>query len=376
MMKSAPALLAGLLFCTLLHSNLSAQGLLSKIRGKEKEKVLTTSELQDQEAQGAASFVKAEEMEKAGKLRSARDLYASIAKSYPNTKVAGEAQFRSAQIRDREGEGKKAYDEYRLLITKYRSSPHFQTAIERQYAIAESLRTEGKKGMFGVGASIQPTDLKKIYQEIADAAPYTQYAPRSLMAIGALNASEGLKLEAILSYQSVVDNYRGTAFAKDSQFEIYKLRGEAAASSNSPSEDRAQVDAGLDFVSQNPTDMRSEQVKAGLQEIEERSLEKMFKTGQFYEESGNYKSALVYYREIAKKPDSKYFAQAGQRITAIQKIEAGEEITEKANLFGKLPSLPALPKIEKPNFRFGKKDEVLPLPAEADPAANPTLPAQ
>ncbi len=378
-MKAAPTLLAGLTFCFFLHSDLFAQGLLSKIRGKEKEKILTTSELQDQEGQGAASFSKAQELENSGILRSARDIYASIAKSYPNTKVGGEAQFRLAQIREREGEGKKAYDEYRTLITKYRSSPHFQIAIERQYAIAESLKSGGKKGLFGVGASVQPTDLKKMYEEIAEAAPYTQYAPLSMMAIGALNASEGLKVESIRSYQSVVDNYRGTAFAKDSQFEIYKLRGEAASTSNSPSEDKAQVDAGLDFVSQNPTDQRSEQVKAGLEEIEERSLEKMFKTGQFYEKSGNYKSALVYYREIAKKPDSKYFSQAGERITAIQRIEAGEEIAEKASLFGNLPSLPSLPKIEKPSFRFGRKDEVAPLPPTDSSAISPgdvSLPTQ
>lgn len=360
-MKTAHSLLAALIFCSPLLSDANAQGFLSRFKGKaEKDKVLSETEIANQENRASTAFQKAESYEQAGKLRQARDAFRSIARSYPNTKVGAEAQYRVAQIRDREGDSRKAYDEYKTLITKYRSSPHFQSAIERQYAIAEQLRTGGRKGLFGVGATIQPTDLKEMYDEIAEAAPYTRYAPLSLMAIGALNSKDGLKMEAINSYQSVVDNYRGTPFAKDAQFQIYKLRGEAAAHSNSPSEDRAQVDAGLDFLAQNPDDNRADIVKTSLEEIEERSLEKMLKTGKFYEETGNPKSALVYYREIVKKPNSKYYAEASQRIEKVQQVIAGQEIEEKSNRFGALPSLP---KIEAPKFRIGKKDDVLPLPA-------------
>lgn len=363
-MKSAYFLLAALIFVTSSPIETHAQGLFGKLLGgrKNDEKVLSSAELANQEGLGSASFRKAEGLEQSGKLSKARDIYKSIARSYPNTNVGAESQFRAAQIRDREGEGRKAYDEYRTLITKYRSSPHFQTAIERQFAIAENLKNNTRKGIFGIGAAVQPSDLKKMYEQIAESAPYTHFAPRSLMAIGQLNAEEGLKPQAIRNYQSVVDNYRGTPFARDAQYEIYSLRGEAAAASNSPSEDRAQVDAGLDFVAQNPDDARAEQVKAGLESIEERSLEKMFTTGQFYEKNGNHKSALIYYREIAKKPNSKRYAEAIARIDAIKRIEAGEEIEQKASRFGPLPSLPSLPKLERPKFRIGKKEEVTPLP--------------
>ena len=202
-----------------------------------------------------------------------------------------------------------------------------------------------------------------MYEQIAESAPYTQFAPKSLMAIGELSRRDGLNHEALRSYQAVVANYRGTPYARDAQFEIYKIRGQSAEESNSPSEDRAQVDAGLDFVSQNPADERAEQVRMGLEQIEERSLEKMFNTGQFYEKSGKHKSAIVYYREIAKKPNSKYYQQAITRINEIEKILAGEAVEEKASRFG---SLPTLPKIERPKFRVGKKDEAVALPATVE----------
>ena len=371
-MKTAPILFAAIL-SLFLPEDASAQGLFARFRGNGNEKVVTGPELANQESKASASFQKAQGYEQSGKLKQARDLYRSIVRNYPNTKVAAEAQFRNAQIRDQEGNGRKAYDEYKTLITKYRGSPHFQTAIERQFNIAERLRTSGKKGFLGLGAAIQPSELKKMYEQIADSAPRTQYAPRSLMAMGDIAAQQAQKPEAIGHYQMVVDNYLGTPYASDAQFEIYKLRGQTAERSNSPSEDRAQVDAGLDFVAQNPQDQRSEQVKAGLQQIEERSLEKMFNTGQFYEKSGKPDSALVYYREIVAKPHSKYYARASQRIQEIQRQKAGEEIEKKASRFG---SLPALPKIERPKLRVGKKDDVVPIPTSESESTLPPPPSE
>lgn len=327
---------------------------------------------EDSEA-GLAAFRQAEAIEQSGKQSKARDAFKALAKSYPNSKVGAESQFRVAQIRDKEGEGKRAFDEYQELITKYRTTPHFQTAIERQFAIAESLKNTEKKGFLGIGASAQPSELKEMYEQIADSAPYSQFAPRSLMAIAEVNIREGATGDAIRNYQSVVDHYRGTEYAKESQYQVYKLRGDVANNSNSPSEDRSQVAAGLEFVASNPDDNRAEEVRKSLEEIEERELDKNFKTGQFYEEKGEYKAALVYYREIAKKPSSKHYDSTLTRINEMERRLAGEEVEEKANRFG---SLPSLPKIKAPKFRIGKKEEVIPLPLEPATEAEATPPSQ
>ncbi len=371
-MKPAFPLIAVALLCH-LPVELHSQGLFSRLRGNTApERVLSSEEMASRENQALASFEKAQGYEQSGRLRAARDLYREIAKLYPNTRIGAEAQFRLAQVREREGDQTKAYEEYRTLINTYRQSPHFQTAIERQFVIAQDLKNSDKRGFFGIGAPVQPSDLKEMFEEIAEAAPYSEYAPRSLMAIGELNVRDNLRQDAIRSYQAVVDNYRNTSFASDAQYEIYKLRGVAAAQSNSPSQDRAQVDAGLDFVAQNPNDTRAEEVKEGLEKIEARTLEKMFKTGQFYEEKEQYDSAAVYYREILKKPNSVHYAEAARRMEKIRRIQAGEEIEERANRFG---ALPALPKIERPRFLIGGDDDVEPLPASDAPESG-DLPAE
>ena len=311
-MKTAILLIAATIVFS--QSDATAQGFFSKLRPKKNERVYTGQELANQEGRGTASFNKAKGYEDAGRLRAARDLYKSIAKSYPNTKVGAEAQFRLAQVREREGDSKKAFDEYQTLITVYRGSTHFKTAIARQFAIAEKLKTTKRKGFLGFGAGVQPSELRKMFEQIADAAPYSEYAPRSWMALGELSSKGGQKADAIRNYQTVVDNYRGTTYASDAQYQIYQLRGMAAENSNSPSEDRAQVDAALDFLANNPDDQRAEQVKVGLNEIESRALEKLFTTGQFYEKQGNLDSALIYYREVVKKPNSKHYSEAVARM--------------------------------------------------------------
>lgn len=381
-MKSLQSILSRLKVVSLLSflslSSIQAQdGLLSRFRlpsiggNASSNKVLDEQELQSQQAEAVALFKNAESYEQSGRTSKARDLFKSIAKSYPNTSVGADAQFKVAQIRDQEGDSKKAFEEYSELITKYRGTTHFKKAIERQFAIAEGLRSSGKKGFMGIGAAVQPTELRGMYEQIAESAPFSQFAPLSLMAIADTHAKAGEKASAIENYQLVVDSYRSTKFASDAQYKIFKLRGEVASNSNSASEDRAQVDAGLNFLSQNPTDPRSTEIKQSLQGIEERELEKTFKTGQFYEKSGKHRAALVYYREVVKKPDSKHYNDAVTRINNLEKVIAGEKIETQKNK--PLAALPSLPKIELPKLRIGKnkRNTVEPQPLEpADGADN------
>jgi hypothetical protein len=161
---------------------------------------------------------------------------------------------------------------------------------------------------------------------------------------------------AIASFQKVVDKYPNTEYAKEAQYQIFKLRGVTAEKSNSPVKDRAQVEAGLDFVNQNPEDQRASEIKTDMQSIEERSMEKLYNTGAFYEKSGKPDSARVYYREVVKSPNSSWAAKARERL-AVLDGQPTDSVDKKAGLFGPNPL-----KKDKVEMRTSE-DEVLPLPA-------------
>ncbi len=285
-------------------------------------KKVNSQELASQQGAAATLLQKAQGQEQAGKTKSARDTYRSVYKNYPRTEEAGEALFRSAQIRERSGDPKDAFDEYQVVMTEYRNSPHFTESLQRQYAIAEALRNSDKKGFLGMGAAVQPSKLIEMFQQIAKNAPFSEYAPKSQLNVGRIHARQGSTLEAIVAYQKVVESYPNTKQASEAQYEIFELRGQKAEKSNSPVEDRAQVEAGLDFMTQNPDDARAQEVKAGLDAIEERSMEKFYNTGTFYEKSGKPEAAKVYYREVVKQPNSKWAGKAQSRLNAIDSAQA------------------------------------------------------
>ena len=334
--------------------NLPAEAFLGGLFNRGNDKKLSAEQLTTQENSADPMLAKAKAYEASGKKRQARDTYKSIVKSYPRTDAAAEALFNYGRLLEAEGDDRKAFEEYEELITDYPNTPNFSDAIQRQFNIAETLRKTEKKGFLGMGAPIQPSKLIEMYEFISEAAPGTEYAPRSLLAIGYVRTKTGETVEAIAAFQSVVDGHAGTEEASEAQYQIFQLRGHKAENSNSPNADRAQVEAGLDFVNQNPDDARADEIKSGLDSIEERSTEKKYNTGMFYEKSGKPDSARIYYREVVANPGSPWAAKAQERLNALD--SAANSVEKKAGLFGPKPV-----KSESVEMRTST-DEVVPIP--------------
>ncbi len=141
-----------------------------------------------------------------------------------------------------------------------------------------------------------------------------------------------------------------------------------AEKSNSPVKDRAQVEAGLDFVNQNPEDQRANEIKTDMQSIEEARWKKLYNTGAFYEKSGKPDSARVYYREVVKNPNSTWAAKAQERLAVLDN-QAAESVEKKAGMFGPNPL-----KKDKVEMRTSE-DEVVPCPRAPATPSTPATPA-
>lgn len=336
----------------------SSDAFLGDILKKSKDKrVVSAEELTGQESAAVSQLAKADAQRAAGRQRQARDLYKSIVNSYPRTEAAAEAQFQYAKILQNEGDGRKAFEEFEELISNFRNTKNFNEAVKAQFEIAESLRNTEKKGFLGLGAPVQPSQLIEMFETISEVAPYTDYAPKSLLNVGYVHTSQGDENLAILAFRTVVDNYRGTDYASEAQYQIFQLRGVKAEQSNSPVEDRAQVEAGIDFMNQNPNDARAPKIQQNLKEIELREMEKQFNIGMHYEKSGKPDSARVYYREVVKNPGTPWAAKAQERLSALDRVPAPDSVEKKAGFFGPNPL-----KKDKVEMRTSE-DVVLPLPS-------------
>lgn len=325
------------------------------LKGKDK-KVVNSAELNSQESAASSQLAKADSLRASGKLRQARDTYKSIVNSYPRTDSAAEAQFQYAKILQADGDARKAFEQYEELITNFRNTTNFNEAIKNQFEIAESLRNTKKKGFLGLGAPVQPSQLIEMFESISTVAPYTEFAPKSLLNVGYVQTSQGEENLAINSFRKVVDNYRDTEYATEAQYQIFQLRGVKAEQSNSPVEDRAQVEAGIDFMTQNPDDQRAQEIQSNLKEIELREMEKQYNIGMHYEKSGKPDSARIYYREVVKNPGTPYAAKAQARLNALDNVNVPDAVEKKAGFFGPKPL-----KKDKVEMRTSE-DAVVPLP--------------
>jgi outer membrane protein assembly factor BamD len=348
-------LFLGLLALSL--TTLHADGFLGGL--KKDDKKLNSEQLTTQEGSANAMLEKARGYESSGKRRQARDTYKAIVKSYPRTDAAAEAQFSYAKILEAEGDDKKAFEQYQELLVRHRNTPKFNEAVGNQFQIADGLRNSTKKGFLGLGAPVQPSKLIEMFEQIAETAPYTQFAPKALLNIGYVHSKQGETDQAIAAFKTVVDTYQSSEYATEAQYQIFKLRGVTAEQSNSPNKDRAQVEAGIDFVSQNPDDQRAMEVQSNLQSIEERSMEKLFTTGEFYEKSNKPDSARIYYREVVKNPNTPWAAKAQARLNVLDRVPQASPPTveKKAGFFGANPL-----KKDKVEMRTSE-DDVVPLPA-------------
>lgn len=290
---------------------------LSDLLNRRDRQVLDASQLSSQEASASAQLERARQMEAGGRTRQARDAYRSVVRSYPRTDSAAEARFAYARILQDEGDGRKAFEQFQELITLHRNTPKFNEAIERQFLIADGLKNSDRRGFLGIGAPIQPSKLIEMFDQIVESAPHSDFAPRSLLNKGLVQAKEAQMVEALATLQQVVDGYPRTSYAAEAQYEIFRLRGVRAERSNNPVEDRAQVEAGLDFLSQNPEDQRAQKIQSNLQAIEEREMQKKYETGRFYERSGRPESARVYYRDVVANPNTPWAARAQERLNGL-----------------------------------------------------------
>lgn len=323
---------------------------------REEKKVLSAEQLNSQQGTAEGMLAKAREYETGGKTRQARDTYKSISQNYSRTDAGAEAKFGYARMLEAEGEGRKAFEQYQELIKNHRNTANFNEAVQRQFNIAEGLRTSKKKGFLGIGAAAQPSKLIEMFTQISESAPYTDWAPKSLLNVGYVRNDGGETEPAIAAFQKVVDKYPDTEYAKEAQYQIFKLRGVAAEQSNSPLKNRAQVEAGLDFLNHNPEDQRAAEVKSDMRQIEEQSMEKLYNTGMFYEKSGKPEAARKYYGEVVKNPNTSWAAKAQERLSV---IDSGGSVEKKASMFGPNPL-----KKDKVEMRTSD-DSVVPLPVES-----------
>ncbi len=346
----------------------------------------------DQEAAASSMMRDAKTALSTGNNARAQDIYKSVAKQFPFTSAAAEAQFEYARLLHTGGKLQDSFDAFQAFITKYRQSQLFANAVQEQFEIAEEARS-GKKSdrvFLVIPSKIGSNDILKMYQGIIKNAPYSKYAVLSQFAIGEVYQDKGEKLAADAAFQAVVDNYPNTKQASEAQFRIGAINSSAARRTQDSSNIVKASDALEVYKATHPTGERIGEVEAMKQQTSEISAARSLEIAKFYEKSGKPKAAAIYYNEALKMGAADSSLKARERLAALSAshpeemkdnsalgetdftVPAAMNLKNRAEYAG--PPAPELAKLgQKPKMRV-EKDDFTPIPLkEPELPTRPTL---
>ena len=267
---------------------------------------------------------KARTAEEAGQLHSALKSYQRVVKRYGSSVYASEALFRIGNILQKKRQYYKAFDSYQSLLALYPNSDKFNQVVAEQYRIA-SLLLEGKRAYFwGVIPGFKNRERAVQYMEqIVANAPYSDYAPLSLM-----NAARGYQKigeteVAIDALDRMINNYSKSVLTPDAYLKI----GETHASLvEGPYYDQASTKEAItyfeDYLILFPGDSGAATAEKGLAKMKTvLAQSKMILADYNFKYRKNYQAAKIFYNEaITIYPDSEVATQARTKLTKVEAL--------------------------------------------------------
>ncbi|MSU64934.1 MAG: outer membrane protein assembly factor BamD [Opitutus sp.] len=271
---------------------------------------------------------KARAAEEGGSSRTAIKTYANVAKRYPNSIYAPEALYRSARLHLTRKEYSKGFEAYHNVLSRYPNTKRFNEIIGEQYRIAGVMLDGARDRMFfGLLPGFSQREKAIGYFEVVlGNAPYSDYAPLSLMNIARGHDRLNQVEDAVDALDRMINNYPQNLLAPDAYL---KLAQTHAAMIDGPYYDQASTKESItyftDFMLLFPSDTNIATAEKGLDGMKTMLAESKMKMGDFYfYKRSNYKAARVFYNAaITAYPDSNIAIRARTRLNEVEAKAAG-----------------------------------------------------
>ena len=271
---------------------------------------------------------RARDAEEAGNLRSALKGYERVAKRYGSSVYASEALYRTGLILQKRRQYYKAFTSYQSMLTLYPNSDKFNQVIAEQYRIASALLQGKRPYYWGMIPGFRNKERAVQYMEqIVANAPYSDYAPLSLMnaARGYLRIKEGE--EAIDALDRMINNYPKSVLTPDAYLRIAETH---ASLVEGPYYDQASTKEAItyyeDYLILFPGDSGAAAAEKGLAKMKTvLAQSKMILADYNFKYRKNYQAAKIFYNEaITTYPDSTVATAARAKLTKIEALLAAQ----------------------------------------------------
>jgi outer membrane protein assembly factor BamD (BamD/ComL family) len=229
-----------------------------------------------------------------------------ISKEAPDTPIGTEATVAMAQKYEEKGQYTRALRIYEKLLTEQPNTDFRDQVMDRQYAIATAYLGGQKKRIFRILKLKGYAEGVRIMEKITDRAGLNSKLGLDA-SIAVAEHYEGKKdfNSAYLKWWEISSQYQTGTIGRDALFNMAQCKH--AAYNKQPEQKRSFYDSSSLSIAKScyerfrllyPGDPEQENVEKKLQEIDEQLAYKQFSIGQYYNRTGNKKSANLYYNMV------------------------------------------------------------------------------
>lgn len=297
-------------------------GLLSTLTGGmfEGKQIARTADQQIQHA---------EELVKKNKLSEACDALRGVLSAFPMAQQTAEARLRLGEILERRGRYEDAFETYDQLLVKNPESKQFTAALDAMFAIGKRYMNGERRRLFGVKTFSSNRRAEEMFDTILKRAPYARSAPQVLLFRGMVLERQGKDVEALASYQQVIERFPSDPVADDAQYQMGYIRLRNVKTGSYDSVDRVRAQESFeDYLNRAPQNGKVTQARENLQLLEANRRKASLDAAKFYEKTGKTKSAAIYYTDIIKNHPGTEEANVSKKRLEVLRAELGADAVD------------------------------------------------
>jgi outer membrane assembly lipoprotein YfiO len=206
----------------------------------------------------------------------------------------------------------------------------------------------GKKGKL-MGLEIRPSLplAIEVFQKIVEAAPYGAFGDKAQFDLGVAYQKAGQFDNSVEAFQTLIDQYPQSKLVQQARLQMAEV---SYAKSSKETRDQGALDEAArqaqGYIKRYPGSEEAEKAAKITQQVDELNAEKNYRIGLYYEKDNYLESALIYYRDTAKRyPDTAWGQKAAEKLHSLQEpvkylnSKAGELQKELAVLEAKYQTL-------------------------------------
>lgn len=326
MLLFAPRRQVGVLFALVLAlflaSRLSADLVWTPTTGWRVEGGVLSGLSGDEGRKAKDLMDKARRAEESNSYGSAAKAYEKVGKKFGNSVYAPEAYYRAGKMRLARRQYFKAFEDFQQVLGRYPNFPRFNEIVGEQYRIASALLDGARNRMWGwIPGFTNREKAVEYFETILLNAPYSDYAPLSLMNVARAHQKLGNEEEAIDALDRMINSYPQSLLAPDAYL---KLAQTHASLVDGPYYDQGSTQEAVtyfqDFMILFPSDGSVATAEKGLGDMKTMLAESKIKIADFYfYKRDNFKAAKVFYNEaITSYPDSAVAEKAKNRLADVE----------------------------------------------------------